>query len=363
MKPGIPNSAAAGGREHRNIRLDILKVVGLSCVVLAHTNAPTSVINARSFDVPLLVMISGVLFAESSGDGQLGFWRYFRKRVLRLLAPTWIFLTFFFFTVLLLVALLGKPYPFSLKQVLSSYALLTGIGYVWIVRVFILVALIAPLLLNLKKRFTEYGFLALLMTAYLSYELLYRMIGPVESAPMATVVDQILFYLIPYGCIFGLGLSLPNLGNRAMALLIGILVLLLGATIFDLHAAGQSLQIIEYKYPPRFYYVAYGIIISLLLYGMTAGIRITNRHAAALITFMSSSSLWVYLWHIFFVYYWNLAAYRLMPLAGNYLVSFAVLLLLPLAATYVQKRSIGRILTATAFGKKHGQLMAPLLLK
>jgi fucose 4-O-acetylase-like acetyltransferase len=349
--------------EQRNIQLDILKVIGLFCVILAHTNAPPSVISARSFDVPLLIVISGALCAQTVGYGNIGFLDYVRKRVIRLLAPTWIFLTFFFLTVLLLVLLIRKPYPFSPSQVLSSYALLTGIGYVWIIRIFILVAIAAPLLLRMKKRLSEYGFLAILALAYLFYELLYGMIGPVENQAAALFVNQVLFYFIPYGVIFGVGLCLPKLSRRAIALLLGILALILGATMLHLHAAGLSLHIAEYKYPPRFYFVAYGLTVSLVLYLATSGIGIAGRHASALIVFISSSSLWVYLWHIFFVYYWNLAAYRLLPPGGNYLVSFAVLLLLPLAATYIQKQGISRIIAQTAFGRKHGQLMTPLFLK
>ncbi len=362
MSPVASSHAVATVQAERNIHLDILKVVGLLCVILAHTNAPTSVINARSFDVPLLVVISGVLFERSTRDGRIRFWSYVRKRVLRLLAPTWIFLSFFFLTVLLLVSVLKKPYPFSLKQVLSSYALLTGIGYVWIIRVFILAAMIAPLLYKLKERLPHYVFLMMLMIAYFFYEAVFRAVGPIESAAAATMVNQILFYLIPYGCIFGLGLSLPHLRNRDIALLIGILLFLMTLTILNLYTAGQSLQITEYKYPPQFYYIAYGTVVSLLLYILTQDIRISSNRLSSLITFISSSSLWVYLWHIFFIYYWNLAAPRL-PLAGNYFVSFAVLLLLPLTATYIQKQSISRLLSNTAFGRRHGQLLASLFLK
>ena len=363
MRPAVSDSSAHARPEQRNIQLDILKVIGLCCIILAHTNAPTSVINVRSFDVPLLIVISGVLFARTTGSGEIGFRDYVRKRLLRLLAPTWMFLTFFFSSVLLLVFLIKKPYPFSPNQVLSSYALLTGIGYVWIVRVFILVALIAPLLLRIKRRLNEYQFLAILALIYCFYELLRRMIGPGESLAATALVNQILFYLIPYGCIFGIGLCLPDLDRRAIALLIGVFVLLLGAIMLNLDAASQSLHVTEYKYPPRFYYVAYGIAVSLLLYLATSGIHISNRSVVALIAFISSSSLWIYLWHIFVVYYWNLVSYRLLPAGGNYLVSFAVLLLLPVSVTYIQKQSIRKIIAETAFGRKHEQLMVPFFLK
>ena len=49
----------------RSISLDILKTLGILMIIIAHSNAPDLVVQIRSFDVPLLVMISGILGVKS----------------------------------------------------------------------------------------------------------------------------------------------------------------------------------------------------------------------------------------------------------------------------------------------------------
>lgn len=43
----------------RYIYIDYLKVLGLLLVILAHVNCPSPLMQVRSFDVPLLVFVSG----------------------------------------------------------------------------------------------------------------------------------------------------------------------------------------------------------------------------------------------------------------------------------------------------------------
>ena len=78
----------------RYIYIDYLKVLGLLLVILAHVNCPSPLMQVRSFDVPLLVFVSGFLASKSySGHNAKG---YYWKRIKRLVFPAWIFLTFFF---------------------------------------------------------------------------------------------------------------------------------------------------------------------------------------------------------------------------------------------------------------------------
>jgi fucose 4-O-acetylase-like acetyltransferase len=52
--------------QSRDIRFDILKVIGLFCIILAHVSPPSLIFQLRNFDVPLMVMISGSVFYLSS---------------------------------------------------------------------------------------------------------------------------------------------------------------------------------------------------------------------------------------------------------------------------------------------------------
>ena len=46
--------------------IDFLKTLGLFCIILAHVNAPGFVMQLRNFDVPLMVILSGMLAATSN---------------------------------------------------------------------------------------------------------------------------------------------------------------------------------------------------------------------------------------------------------------------------------------------------------
>lgn len=45
--------------------IDFLKLVGLFCIILAHVGPPAVVMQLRNFDVPLMVILSGMLAANS----------------------------------------------------------------------------------------------------------------------------------------------------------------------------------------------------------------------------------------------------------------------------------------------------------
>ena len=49
---------------NRKHYVDAAKVVGLLCIVMAHVSPPGIVAQLRNFDVPLMVIVSGILAAS-----------------------------------------------------------------------------------------------------------------------------------------------------------------------------------------------------------------------------------------------------------------------------------------------------------
>ena len=129
--------------------IDFLKFVGLLLVVLAHVEPPTPILFIRSFDVPLLVILSGILANQSlermSVSKGIINTQYYLKRFKRLVLPTWIMLV----PVFSFLAAAGTVYP--LKYYLFSFCLTTnGIAYVWIILIFLYCALLSPFLKKLS---------------------------------------------------------------------------------------------------------------------------------------------------------------------------------------------------------------------
>lgn len=136
------------------MRYDILKAIGLLFIILAHTIRGSWFFELTNFNVPVMVIASGILFDLGTANTEISWWQYFRKRVPRLILPVWCFLVFFFSLEYLILTCEGKPYPFSVLKIFQSFLLIDspGIEFVWIIRVFVLMAIVSPGLLKLKNR-------------------------------------------------------------------------------------------------------------------------------------------------------------------------------------------------------------------
>lgn len=288
-----------GSREYG---YDLLRTVGLYLIILAHANPPLILANLRSFDVVLMVFVSGATLALHPVQ-LVNYRAYLKKRVLRLLMPGWIFLTVFFLFTYILFQLNRGEYPFSLDVIVDSYLLNHGIGYVWIIRVFLLVALSAPLLLQLSNCLSnDWVYLTVIFFVYCLYELFLWLCRSSEFLSQSSLLQDFFFYLIPYSCVLAVGIRVRFMTARKILLLcIIILFLFFGSAA----VAGLSfMELNEYKYPPRWYYLSYGISISLLAYLLVEYIHLKGL-IRSFVVFSSKSSMWIYLWHIFVLYMWQ----------------------------------------------------------
>lgn len=146
--------------------IDILKVIGVFGIVLAHVTPPVVVFQLRNFDVVLMILISAYLGLKSRKSEKL--MPYLVKRFKRLVLPTWVFISFF----LILKMCLGN-FDLGLKGVLATYALSNfGMGYVWIIRIYFIVAMFIPLYKSLSNRFSEIQILVFSLMLFVLYEIL-----------------------------------------------------------------------------------------------------------------------------------------------------------------------------------------------
>lgn len=318
------------GEKHkalRDVRLDGLRVIGLLAIILAHVNPPAWLFQLRNFDVPLMVLVSAISFSISSGIHK-PYGSYVLSRVRRLLLPTWIFLTIYFLSIFFI------GHPISQNTIISSYALLDGIGYVWIFRVFLLVALVLPILLKLFRNLeTTSNFLYMLGIIYVAYESMYRL-AVYFHIEKNFLLENILFYLLPYGFVAGLGIVIPKLKrNYVKWLLFGFLIIFLALAALQFH--GTVIPTQAFKYPPRLYYLSYALFVGLLLYQVGNMGIFRKVFNTKILLFISSSSLWIYLWQILFL--------ALTTGIENWLVRYIVIVAGAVAVTYIQKYVIANV--------------------
>ncbi len=315
----------------RIIYIDYLKLIGLLSIILAHVCNNPYIMQIRNFDVPLMVIVSGFLACGSykrSMKKDKSLIKYYWKRITRLLIPTWIFLTFYF--LIMKIAYINRGYPYDSNRILRSYLLIDGIGYVWVIRVYLMCSLITPLIFYLNNKIKSNNIkLLILTTIYVLYELfVYFNINKLNP-----VFSYIIAYIIPYGIIYILGMISKNTdykidGKISFAFLI---IFIVSFFIINLkNGFFQSTQIM--KYPPRMYYISYALFASFLLLCISKRIKLKEFK---LIDFISRSSLWIYLWHILFL---TITSAFIKDV--HWIVKYIIVVIGSIITTYIQNKII-----------------------
>lgn len=317
----------------RDDRIDILRFIGLSMIILAHVYPPEILFQLRNFDVPLMVLISAMSFNLSYKVNE-PYPSYVWKRIKRLLFPVWIFLTIYFVTI---YALNPQSTELDFITILTSYSLLEGIGYVWIIRVFLLVALVSPFLFAWHKNTrNDSQYFVTLALSFLVYELLRYFSLPYIQAGAGELVSSVVLYLIAYGLIFAIGLRMSQISIKqlhTLALLSLATSILAGLLLFLLN--GEFIPTQSLKYPPSIYYFSYALFISSLLWIYSGSINhvIDKLKIKNFVLFTARNSIWIYLWHIPVIK--TIHAHFLL----KYLIAFSV----AVSMTYVQVWLVDRL--------------------
>ena len=322
----------------RDVQIDLLRFFGLSLIILAHVSPPEVLFQLRTFDVPLMLFVSGLAFSNKRPDFSTSF---FINRLKRLVIPVYIFLTAYFFFVFI-ARLAHIDFGIHAHHIVGSYLLMDGIGFVWVIRVFLIVGLMTPLLLwienRIKNHFAFIGLLALILA--IDELLMGKGIG-INS----TFIREFVYYGIGYGLMFMLGLHFKRLNVKNKIGIFGILSIGFGIlSLYNESECGGVIPINNYKYPPKALFLLYGAVMSFLSVELVN--RLTHKiHIPKLMIFIGQNTIWIYLYHIpliqltgmmslsysvryltvymlatFMVYIQNLIVYRFKPPFHKYLI-------------------------------------------
>jgi hypothetical protein len=168
-----------------------------------------------------------------------------------------------------------------------------SIGYVWVMRVFLLMALMAPPLLAITRHLRWWSTMLLIGAILILQQVLVVCVLPNITNTIARIIfDQYILYTIGYSPLLILGLSIRNFSQKeqfatTIAFIIVItLMLTIGGISFNPQAT---------KYPPHELYLVYGLTWCSLLWSAKPCL---NRLSNKAMTFISENSMWLYLWHI-----------------------------------------------------------------
>jgi len=297
----------------RDEKIDILRFIGLAMIILAHTDPSPLIAQIRNFDVPLMVLVSGASFALSYRYE--AFTSYLWKRIKRLVFPTWIFLTVYFAVIFATNFPIVAP---GIKTVIGSYILLSGIGYVWIIRVFLLVALVSPFILKFSNSTKSHAtFFSVTAAIYIAYEIILFITKSFSESPIRTMFENTVLYVIPYAILFAIGLRLTQLSKQHMInfMMVAFAVCVtVGAILWN--ASGTLVLTQEFKYPPSIYYLSYALAVSLFLWLISDRIVTAVKQLGIYepVMFIAQNTIWIYLWHIPLIEIINLEFYIKYPI-------------------------------------------------
>lgn len=263
-------------RRERDYTLDYLRALGTILVIFAHITTPTGILEIRTFDVTMLVFVSGASYALSAKEKQMlhtqEYLEYVFSRFKRLIVPTWIFLTLYFILFHLLNLCGITDVHFTLKDYIGSYLLVSGIGFVWVIRVYFLMAVIAPILLIAIRKMKETTFYMSLILAAGLQSILVEFLK-VENGTLWKMVELIVPYMLGYGIVYALGMKYALSKKNVVEKLI-----VFGMIFFGYAIVMQFPSVNALKYPPHIYYLAYGLFVThLIIYVVNACGGARNR--------------------------------------------------------------------------------------
>lgn len=334
---------------NRNTNLDFLRFVGISCIILAHMNVPGIIFQARNFDVPLMVLLSGISFSQFSSKSYSSYRNYLYSRFTRLIIPTWIFLIFYNY-----VNFLGNNEIPSTYNLFLQFTLIGGsdIG-IWIIRIFFSMALIAPLLQKIDNEIDSNIFFYIsIFIAYIIYESLLYNSRQFFPENLFKVSKLIIYFTISYGLIFLYGIRLPSLNELTIRKNIWVFgTIFLSCLLFLYFKNNKFIPTQQFKYPPQLYYLSYAIFVSTLLFYISKYNELFICKLA-LFQFIGRSTLWIYLWHWFFI-----KLYHYCKIDLNFLFKYCLIYSITVSFVYLQTKCILFIASNKLLQNKQNRLL------
>ncbi len=327
---------------HRHIEYDLMRLVGIGSIMVAHANPPESVFQLRNIGIPVLIAASAMTFRAIDQRRPIEAPSFLRRRIWRLTVPVWVFLTLWFATVFAVAALAGKAQPFSADYVLNSYLFLTEQGFTWIFKIYILLALLTPMALRLRHVPIGLWAWGSMLIAILAIHHLLTMPLRVDLAPgWRDLVEDVLLIIVPYGALYLYAMRLPDHSDRQLLLAAAVALaafVLMAALRWQ--EAGHFVPTQTDKYPPGPYYLAYGLFGVHLAYLLLRRLPALPARVHGMVRWLASNSLWIYLWHIPAHFAWPRIEAVAPLLADAFVPHVAFLLGVGIVGTAVQQKLV-----------------------
>lgn len=288
----------------RYLYIDIVRCLCMICIILAHVNPPSMLHTFRSFDVVGLVMISTICMKPYTN--LKNYLKSIGKRIRRLVIPAYIFIICVLFSVYILCKYLNIPYIYNKTNVINAFLLIDGIGYVWIIRVLLINAILTPLLFKFAEFKSIYTYFCIILVLLLLKMLFIKF--PYDGTLMSFIFKYFVLYSAGY---FGIALfaliQKRNAYKFFLRNIIAAIFILISYKILCNYLYGDDLLVLE-KHPPFLDWILYGVIISDILLLTSKKLEPFILYGSKLyiaITWFSTNSFQIYFIHAWLLIMFN----------------------------------------------------------
>lgn len=318
----------------RDIRIDFLRFIGILFVVLAHVSPPKMILIPRMFDVPLLTFAMGMSMFLSSSKKE-NYLSYVFKRFKRLLVPAFVFLLLFFVLFNFINVITNNPFNFTLGIYLGSFSTFSGIGFVWIIRVFFIMSLLMPVFIAFERILKNKIWLQIIFITILLvlHEVMCNLIIQ-RNGMIYTLISDVVVMSVGYAIVTQTGM-LAYENTKKENIILTIYFFIIGSILLYIYPISE---LGSYKYPPFPVYLVYGIIISMILWYIVSikGLE-TKIRELFFIKWFSENSMQIYYWHIIPVFYLDNYITDSIP-SKNWLLSYLIVLSFAILGTMLQNK-------------------------
>ncbi|MFC6377392.1 acyltransferase family protein [Tatumella terrea] len=324
----------------RNPVIDYMRCLGMALIIFAHISPPLVLFQLRTFDVPMMAFISGMAFYCAEKQ-KVKFTSYALSRVKRLVYPVWAFQLLFFLALFIV-----KPaplYPLVSLQTIISSAALSGFGFFWIIKIFILLSVLSPLYFRASEYLSGVSLTIVVLISLLTASILPALQphGDNISTDMINyLITEMIIPSLTYGAMFISGVKwLTMQRSERMFCFITFTATTLGFIVYREVVHGTFPYPQDDKYPPGFYFISYAIPMTCLVYHFLYRFTDKEQSAPEIIRFISSNTLWIYLWHIPVVTYFSMSQSNM-----HFILKYLIALSCGLLLTRIQHQIIQKIL-------------------
>ncbi len=316
-------------KKERDTSIDILRCFAILGIIIAHIEPSRLWVQLRGFDVVLMVFLSAVC-AKGFEKENFSYSKFFVKRCIRLVCPVWFFFVAYYIGIYLFY------YLPPLSEVIATFAL-TSDRYVWIIRILVVLALIAPMIFKATIRASSKSIMLLLLIGFMICELLFN----VHSGG---VIYDMLFMTIPYALVYVLGMNIRKFTRRQYLIMAGFCFVAFVCFLLYYKVNSGFIKLTsETKYPPSFYYMSYGLTVTLLMWTYKDRICqfLQKMKLSRFFAFVGSHTYWLYLWHIPMV---DIVHGHFNPLIRFCIVFFVSLLIVTIQDALIKRYVRNRVL-------------------